>query len=139
MAIDTSKTSSQPNRPNASPSGGKSQSVGNALARHQEAQDMASALLAENSQWLSDLGGAIVVQQQKQVERFADFVEKLQDKTIPMVLLQEELSRRAEKAEKASAVFTIEAESIEIRDFQVKPDFVQELTGKTFLKALEGI
>jgi hypothetical protein len=139
MAIDTSKTPNQPNRPNAPRGSSGGQSVSNGLARHQQFEGMAFDLAAHSDQRLNSLGGALIAQRQQQVSRFANLLEQIQDGTVDLTLLGEELAQRAEKRQHAEAVFTVDTQGFEVRDFQVKPDQIQSLTGKTFLKALEGI
>jgi hypothetical protein len=135
---DDLKKASQPNRPNA-PRGSSGQSVSNGLARHQQFEDMALGLASQSDHRLSSLGGALIAQRQQQVNRFANLLEQIQDGTVDLTLLGEELAQRAEKRQQAEAVFTVDTKGFEVRDFQVKPDQIQSLTGKTFLKALEGI
>lgn len=125
----------QPKRPR----GASGQSVSNALALHQQFEDMAQGLAMQSDQRLESLAGALIAQRQQQVARFANFVEQLQDSTVDMVLLQEELQSRAEKKQQAEAVFTVEAKGVEIRDFTLKPDLMRSLTGRAFTRALEGI
>jgi hypothetical protein len=100
---------------------------------------MAFDLAAHSDQRLNSLGGALIAQRQQQVSRFANLLEQIQDGTVDLTLLGEELAQRAEKRQHAEAVFTVDTQGFEVRDFQVKPDQIQSLTGKTFLKALEGI
>lgn len=128
----------QPNRPNA-PRGTGGKSVSNALALHQQFEGMAQGLATQSDQRLETLGGALIAHRQQQVQRFANLVEQIQDGTVDMVLLQEELMARAEKKQQAEAVFTVEAKGVELRDFTVKPDLMRSLTGQAFTKALEGI
>jgi hypothetical protein len=136
---DDLKKAPQPNRPNAPRGSSGVQSVSNGLARHQQFEGMALDLAAHSDQRLSSLGGALIAQRQQQVNRFANLLEQIQDGTVDLTLLGEELAQRAEKRQQAEAVFTVDTKGFEVRDFQVKPDQIQSLTGKTFLKALEGI
>lgn len=132
--------STHPNRPNAPRNGGTGgQSVSNALARHQQFQDVALGLASQSDQRLNSLGGALIAQRQQQVERFANLLEQIQDGTVDLTLLGEELAQRAEKRQQADAIFTVNTQGFEVRDFQVKPDQIQSLTGRAYLKALEGI
>jgi len=129
----------QPNRPNAPRGSSGGQSVSNGLARHQQFEGMAHELASQSDHRLSSLGGAMVSNRKQAVSRFADFLEQVQDGTVDMVLLDEELSARAEKRAMAEAVFTVEAKGVELRDFTVKPDLMRSFTGQAFTKALEGI
>lgn len=137
LADDLKKA--QPNRPSASRGSSGGQSVSNGLTRHQQFQDMALGLASQSDQRLNSLGGALIAQRQQQVARFANLLEQIQDGTVDLTLLGEELAQRAETRQHAEAVFTVDTQGFEVRDFQVKPDHIQSLTGKTFMKALEGI
>jgi hypothetical protein len=136
MAINTDQAQPQrPTRPNAP--GGKSTS--NTLARHQQFEQVATGLVGHSDERLNSLGGALLSQRQQAVSKFADFLEKVQDGTVDLTLLGEELAQRAATRQQSEAVFTVQASSFEVRDFEVKPDMVKTLTGQAFTKALEGI
>jgi hypothetical protein len=129
------KEPSQPQRPSGG-KGGKSKT--SALAR-QNLKEVAVDLMATRDNDLTSLGAAMVDHRRKQVSRFADFLEQVQDGTVDAALLGEELAQRAASREKAEVVFTVDASSFEMRDFQVRPDMIRTLTGQAFTRALEGI